>query len=73
MKFMLIICYLVTSLGHNFSGEISLLNVLNAQGSANAVRKSCGCLLVTSVANYKVHCRSPVVTIATDDADYAIR
>jgi len=49
--------------------------MMNVQGSINAVPKSCGCLLVTSVANYKVRlrARAPVVTMATDDGDYAIR
>jgi len=46
--------------------------MLNMQGSTNAVEKSCGCLLATSVANYKVHTSSPVVTMATDDADYTL-
>ena len=32
--------------------------LVHVQGSINAVRKSCGCLLVTSVANYKVRASS---------------
>jgi len=45
------------------------VTLLNVQGLINAVQKSCGCLLITSTANYKVRHSAPAVTIATYDVD----